>query len=76
MKMKVVTTITSILDVNTMETDTQVDISDEDGVSEVSKQVLGSLLIGSLRSTERAVREQFHIPEKIGRQPITTDEED
>lgn len=75
MKMKVVTTVTTLLDIDTMQQEVSVDISDEDGLSEVSKQVLGATLIGSMRSVERGLREQFHIPETVGQHPTITDEE-
>lgn len=75
--MKVVTTVTTLLDIDTMQQEVSVDISDEDGLSEVSKQVLGATLIGSMRSVERGLRTQFNIPETVGqRPPITEDEED
>ena len=74
--MKVVTTITTLLDVDSMQQEVSVDIDDQDGLSEVSSQVLGAVLIGSCRSVERGLREQFHIPETVGqREPITEDEE-
>jgi len=76
MKMKVVTTITTLLDVDTMEQEVSVSISDEDGLSEVSGQVLGATLIGSMRSVERGLRQRFDIPDSVGqRTPITEDEE-
>lgn len=78
MKMQVVTTITTLLDIDTMQQEVSVDIDDQDGLSEVSGQVLGSVLIGSCRSVERGLRKQFHIPDSVGQrehQPITEDEE-
>lgn len=78
MKAKIVTTVTTYLDIDTLQQEVEVDISDEDGLSEVSSQVLGAALIGSMRSVERGLRKQFHIPipEKAGQNPpITEDEE-
>lgn len=59
MKMIVVTTITSTLDVETMEPTHSVDIEDQDGLSDVSREVLGALILGALHATERGIREQF-----------------
>lgn len=59
MKARIVTTITTLMDLDTLTPEHSVDISDEDGLSEVSRDVLGALLIGALRATEKAVREQF-----------------
>lgn len=57
--MIVVTTITSTLDPDTMVTSHSVDIEDQDGISDVHPDVLGAVLIGAMRSTERALAEQF-----------------
>lgn len=59
MKAIVVTTITSTIDLETFDTSHSVDIADEDGLSEVSPDALGALLIGALSSTTRAVRKEF-----------------
>lgn len=59
MKAIVVTTITSTMDLTTFESTHAVDIADEDGLSEVSTEVLGALIIGALGSTDRAIREKF-----------------
>ena len=67
MRMKVVTTVTTLLDVDSMEQEVSVEIDDQDGLSEVSGQVLGATLIGSMRSVERGLREQFGIPEEVGK---------
>lgn len=57
--MRVVTTITTIWDVDDMTSEHSVEVTDEDGVSEVSRDVLGTLLISALRSTHQAIIEQF-----------------
>jgi ubiquinone biosynthesis protein UbiJ len=59
MKMVVVTTITSTLDINDMSTSHTVDINDEDGLSEVSGDVLGTVVVSGLRATMTAVREKY-----------------
>jgi CO/xanthine dehydrogenase FAD-binding subunit len=74
MKAQVVTTITSLVDIETFETSHSVDINDQDGLSEVSREVMGALLIGALRSTETAVRRQFPQQEDRPASPITDDE--
>lgn len=76
MKAQVVTTITTLVDFDTLETSHSVDISDDDGLSEVSGEMLGALLIGALHSTEKAVRAQFPQREDHpANPPITEDEE-
>lgn len=57
--MRVVTTITTLWDVDEMKTEHSVEISDEDGVSEVSSDVLGTLLISALRSSRQAILDKF-----------------
>ncbi|HSV38714.1 MAG TPA: hypothetical protein VLI04_08140 [Nocardioidaceae bacterium] len=59
MRAKVVTTITSELDLDSMEQSHSVDIDDCDGLSEVSRDVLGALVIGALQATERTARSTF-----------------
>ena len=62
MRMKVVTTITSelvFLDDGGFDSSHSVDIDDQDGLSEVSREVLGALITGGLKSTERAVRAEL-----------------
>lgn len=71
--MKVVTTVTTLLDVETMQQEVSVSIDDQDGLADVSTQVLGAVLIGSMRSVERSLREQFHIPENVGQKVDSTD---
>lgn len=57
--MIVVTTITSTVDVDTMVPDHSVDINDVDGLSEVSRDVLGAVVLGGIHATDRAVRKEF-----------------
>lgn len=71
MRAKIVTTVTTLFNVDTMEQEVEVDVSDEDGLSNVSSQVLGSVLIGSMRSVERGLREQFRIPDRVGQDKHT-----
>lgn len=59
MRMKVVTTITSLVDINTMTPSHEVHIEDEDGLSEVSGDVLGAIVVGALRAAERAVVQAY-----------------
>lgn len=59
MRAKVVTTITTELDLDSLTSEHSVDINDCDGLSEISRDVLGAVLIGGLHATRAAVREQF-----------------
>lgn len=74
--MKIVTTVTTYFDVDTQEQEVSVNISDEDGLSEASSQILGAVLIGSMRSVERGLRSEFHIPETVGKPEPTCDTND
>lgn len=65
MKMIVVTTITSTLDVESMTTAHDVEVEDQDNLSGVSTQILGSLILGGLNATENSLREKFHIPKNM-----------
>lgn len=66
MKMIVVTTITSMLDVETMHAEHSVEVDDQDGMSAVSSDVLGAVLIGALRSTTRGIEKNFPRAARIG----------
>lgn len=59
MQAVIVTTITTHLDLDSMESRHVMEIDDQDGLSEVSSDVLGALLLGALGASRRAVREQF-----------------
>lgn len=59
MKAIVITTITSTMDIETLETKHSVAIEDQDGLAEVSSDILGALLIGAMSATTRAVEKQF-----------------
>lgn len=59
MKMKIVTTITSLVDIDTMQPEHSVDINDEDGLSEVSAEVAYAVVIGGLRATENGIIKKF-----------------
>lgn len=58
MRAKIVTTITTELDLETMEPTHAIEVEDCDGLSEIP-DVLGSIVLGALRSAERSVRAQF-----------------
>lgn len=73
MRAKVVTTITTELDLDTMVPTHSVDINDCDALSEVAGDVLGALLIGAMQSTERSLRSRFP---GAGRAAARLDEED
>jgi len=66
MKMIVVTTIKSTLDVDTMKTEHEVDINDQDGISQVSSDVLGAVLIGAMRSATRGIEDKFPRSARLG----------
>lgn len=59
MRAKVVTTITTELNLDDMQPSHSVDIDDCDGLSDVSREIVGALVLGALQSAERGVREQF-----------------
>ena len=59
MKVIVVTTITSIIDLDTMDSEHRMEINDRDGLSEVSSEVLGAVLMGGLNSCKQAVAERW-----------------
>jgi hypothetical protein len=73
MRAKVITTITTELDLDTMEPTHAVDVEDCDGLSEMSVDVLGALVIGALGAADRAAREQFP---RAGRAAARLDDED
>lgn len=57
--MLLVTTITTTVDVDTLKTDIQMDVDDRDGLHQVSRDVLGSVLLVTLNSATEAARESF-----------------
>lgn len=59
MKAIVTTTITSTFDVGTMEASHSVEIEDLDGLSEISLDVLGSVVMGALNSAKKGMAEKF-----------------
>jgi hypothetical protein len=59
MKMKVVATITSYFDVDSNTTEHSIEIEDEDGLSEVSYDILGAVVLGGLRASQKAVVKKF-----------------
>jgi hypothetical protein len=50
MKVTIVTTITTTLDLNTMAKKHTIDIDDQDNVSEISRDVFGALVLSGLTS--------------------------
>ena len=58
MRAKIVTTITTELDLETMEPTHAIAVEDCDGLSEIP-DVIGSILLGAPRSAERSVRTQY-----------------
>lgn len=63
--MIVVTTITSVLDIDSMSTEHSVEVDDKDGLSSVSGDMLGAVLMGALGSTTRAVEKAYPRVAKI-----------
>lgn len=61
MKMVVVTTITTTVDVvdKMRVTKHEMDIDDQDGISDVSRDVLGAILLGAFDAGAKSIREQF-----------------
>lgn len=59
MRAKVITTITTELDLDTMEPAHSVEINDCDSLSDASADLLGALVIGALQAAEGAARAQF-----------------
>lgn len=55
MRMKVITTITSEVNVDTFETEHSVDVNDTDGLSQVSSDVLYGLVLGGLTATRNTI---------------------
>lgn len=59
MRAKVITTITTELDLDTMQPAHSVEIDDCDALSDASADLLGALVIGALQAAEAAARAQF-----------------
>ena len=59
MRAKIVTTITTELDLDTLEPTHAVHVDDVDGLSEISSDIVGGLLLGALGATGNAVREKY-----------------
>lgn len=59
MRAKIVTTITTLLDLDTFASEHEVHISDEDALSEVSRDLVAAAVISGLRTANNALREQF-----------------
>ncbi len=59
LKATIITIVTTVVDLETMQSEHSVKIDDVDGLSEVSREIVGAVLIGAMKSTERGLREQF-----------------
>lgn len=59
MRAKVITTITTEVDLDTFKPEHHVDIQDCDALSAVSPDVLGAVLLGAMKATTHSLREQF-----------------
>ncbi len=59
LKATIITTITTTVDLETMKSSHAVDVNDADGLSEISREVVGAVLIGAMQATERTLRQQF-----------------
>ena len=62
MRVKVITTITSEVNLDSFETEHSVQIDDVDGISSISSDILYGLILGGLNSTRGAIlSEQPHL---------------
>lgn len=59
MKATIITTMTSTIDLDTMETHHNIDINDVDGLTDVSPDVVGAILVSGFRAGERELRKQY-----------------
>ena len=62
MKARIVTTITTLIDLEDFSKEVSVDILDEDGIAEVSMEVLFATVYRSLGSAQASIKSKFPRP--------------